>query len=215
MKFVSKLWAIMALIALGIGSNTFAADPLDKVDGYSDMGGTQVSFSAVAADGSYSITLSRFEGVAFAGDVGGLKPVAGPITDKPTSKPVWIYRIPDGSTVYAVRLGSNWGEMSEELGQIDLTKDSTGAVRPQATITGGKASIRFGKRAKPCEMISWVVELPNNAGRFWGAHPSEASKWVIPNVNGSPRTGWCTQGKQVVDVDRHDPQIRVALKAKK
>lgn len=223
MKIFRNLGVIVAM-ALALASNAFAADskpslskgdPLSAVDGYDGMGGTQVAFSKVSGDASYTVTLSRLEGVAFKGDTGGLSPVAGPLNDKPTSRPVWIYKIPDGSTVYAFRLGANWGTMSEELEQLDLSKDSTGAARPQGVIEGGKVTIRFEKRAKPCEMISWVVALPNNAGRMWGAHPSEVSKWVVPNVNGSPRTGWCTKGTQVVDVDQHDPQIRVALKAKK
>lgn len=208
MKFISKLWSIvtMATMSLMFGSNAFAqADPLDKVVGYDKMGGTQVSVSNVGADGNYSVTLMRLEGVAFKDAIGALKPTAGPLQDEPTQQSVWIYAIPDGSKVYAFGLGSQWGTMSKDVNEMDL-----GKARANATITGGQVSLTFVKNADPkkaCEMVNWVVVTPDG-GRMWGAHPAMSSPWVIPNVNKSPRTGWCVKGNQILAVDK---DIRAAL----
>lgn len=206
MPVVATMVAALSLV-LGSGAQ---ADPLDKVVGYDKMGGTEVSVSAVGADGTYTITLARLEGVAFKSKIGSLTPTAGPLNDKPTQQSVWIYAIPDGSMVYAMGLGGQWGDMSKEVDELDINK-----ARAQATITGGKVSVAFVKNADPkkaCEMVNWVVVTPG--GRMWGAHPLEPSPWVVPNVNGSPRTGWCVQGSQIVTVDKFDPKIRAALKAK-
>lgn len=206
-KHIYKPAVIVMMAALSLNVQ---AEPLDKVVGYDQMGGTQVAVSTVGADGNYTITLSRLEGVAFKGALGSLKPTAGPLDDEPTKQPVWIYAIPDGSTVYAFGLGSQWGTMSKEVDELDLNK-----ARAHATITGGKVSMSFVKNSDPkkaCEMVNWVVV--SDGGRMWGAHPAKTSPWVVPNVANSPRTGWCVKGNQVVTVDQFDPAIRTALKAK-
>lgn len=216
-KYLSQLWAVLAAI-LAIGGNAFAhdgkavtkGDPLDKVVGYDKMGGTQVSFSEVRADGTYTVTLSRLEGVAFKDSIGGLKPTAGPLDDEPTKQPVWIYAIPDGSKVYAFGLGSQWGTMSKDVNELELSK-----AKSSGTISGGKVELVFTKNADPkkaCEMVNFATNTAG--GNMWGAHPSKVSPWVVPNVANSPRTGWCVKGNQIVTIDAYDPAIRVALKAK-
>lgn len=212
-SFLRNFWAafVVALIALSVGGNAFAqTDPLDKVVGYDKMGGTQVSFSPVRADGTYTVTLSRLEGVAFKDNVGGLKPTAGPLDDEPTKEKVWIYAIPDGTPVLAFGLGSQWGTMSKDVNELDQAK-----AKSRGTIVGGKVELVFTKNADPrkaCEMVNFAVIT--SGGNMWGAHPSKVSPWVVPNVANSPRTGWCVKGNQIVTVDQFDPQIRVALKAK-
>lgn len=213
MKLVSnKYWSIlaMAFLSLVFGSNAFAQDPLRNVNGYDGADGpTGVTPSGVSADGSYTVTLTKQIGVAFTQSVAGAsQPYRGPVQDQPTKQPVWLYNVPDGSTVYALRLGSNWGDMSKDLNQVDLNKAAA-----RGTIAGGNVTLRFAKGKNACEMVNWVVVTPAG-GRFWGSNPSGNSPWLVPNVNGSPRTGWCVQGNSVVTVDAYDPTIRAALAAK-
>ncbi len=207
-SFVSNSLAILAVAITSLSA--FAQDPLKSVNGYDGSDGpTTVAPSSVGADGSYTITLAKQVGVAFTASVAGAgKSYAGPIQDTPTKESVWLYNVPDGSTVYAFGLGSAWGDMSKDLNQVDLAK-----AKARGTINGGVVTLRFAKGKNACEMVNFVV-VTSAGGRFWGSNPSGNSPWLVPNVNGSPRTGWCVRGNEVVTVDQYDPQIRVALKAK-
>lgn len=205
-KFLSSLAALFALAVFG-PSQAWAQTALDKVAGYAPSGETIFAPGAVAADG-YTIGLIKQFGVSFESSVGQLRPFRGPFLDKPTGKNVWHYAIPNGSTVYAMPLGSAWGEMSEELMQIDVKK-----AKSSSTSSGGAANFRFAKGSLPCEMVTWVV-VNADGTRFWGSHP-DGSPYVVLNNATSPRTGWCVPGNQVITVDRHDPAIRPALAQKK
>lgn len=202
MKSFCKLSAI-ALMAL-VSATTWAAGPLDGVAGYDPaQGGNAINLSASSVSGdAYTITITGMIGVSFDG-LKGLKPY-NVAPDAPTKKQVSLYNLPDGTKVYAMGLGSDWGEMSEELNAIDV-----GKAKANGTISKGVVTLQFQKGAERCRTATWVVVLPDSQ-RAWGGHPEDG--WSTKNVNGSPMTGWCFEGSNVV---RLDEAAKVALAKKK
>lgn len=203
-KFVSSKYLIaIAAIALTSTTSVMAqADPLKDMSGYAGGGGYSPVFtpSAVAADGSYTITLSKMFGVN--GQVAGHSAIRGPFKDGPTGETVYHYAVPDGAKVCVMRLGKTFREEWRDLNRLDTNKAVACGVA-----SGGAVTFKFVKGEKPCESVNTVIDA---SGRFWGAHP-EPSAWVVPNKNGSPRTAWCIDNGRVVTVDQHDPGMRAAL----
>lgn len=201
-KFVSKTFAILA-VALA-STATLAADPLAGVAGYDPAGGGGIDLTASAVtNGSYTITISGMIGVT-PDQLNGLTPYDKKM-DGPLKKEVGLYKLPAGTVVYAMGLGRDWGEMSEELPKIELAK-----AKAKATFgADGKLTFTFTKGEERCRTVNWVAVLPNGDQRAWGGHPEA---WVAKNVNGSPRTAWCFKGDAVVQMDR---PTKLALAGKK
>lgn len=225
--FLKNLLAI-ATMALMAFANAFAADgksvvskgdPLDAVaahDKTSGGGGTIFTPVSVNDDGSVTVRFDRLIGVEFKETVGDVKAFRGPVTDGPTKRPVWNFHIPDGWTVHAIRLGNDWGEMGAELAQVDIPNKSVAS----GALKGGTVTLTIPKHpsGKPCAMLNWVVTPAGSTApepRFWGSHPNPGNPWVVPNVNTSPRTGWCVRDNQIVTVDEFDKRIRAAMAKKK
>lgn len=206
MSFVKKLFAILAMVFAPFA--IMAAEPLAGVAGYDpNIGGTGLIPSAVK-DSKYTVTLSGVIGVSFA-ELKGLTAMKS-AEDGPTKKTVQLYNLPEGTTIYAMPLGREWGEMSEELGAIDLKKaKASGKIVKAKGSQDGKATLAFQKGAtERCRVVTWVAVLPDGQ-RAWASHPEE---YATKNVNGSPMTGWCFTGDTVAKLD---DETKLALSAKK
>lgn len=202
MKFLKKIAAIFAMALAPFA--TMAADPLSGVAGYdSAQGGGVINLSASSVSGNaYTITVSGMIGVSFDG-LKGHKPY-NVAADAPTKKQVSLYNLPNGAMVYAMGLGRDWGNMPEELMQIDVAK-----AKANGKISGGKVELAFTRGNERCQTVTWVAVLPDSQ-RVWGGHPEDG--WSTKNVNGSPMTGWCFEGSTVV---RLDEGTKTALAGKK
>ncbi len=180
-----------------------AADPLGSVAGYDPAGvNTTILTHSSVANGAYTISLKGVIGVSFE-DLKGLTPYSK-TTDGPTKKAIGLYNLPDGTTIYAMGLGGEWGDMPEDLGVIDVTK-----AKAKGTLTGGTVTLAFTKGDERCRTATWVAVLPDGQ-RAWSSHPEAG--WNAKNVNGSPRTAWCFKGDTVVQMDS---PTKLALAAKK
>lgn len=202
MKSFRKLSAIVLMASVSLAS--LAAGPLDGVAGYDPaQGGNAINLSASPVSGNaYTITVSGMIGVSFDG-LKGLKPY-NVATDVPTKKQVSLYNLPEGTMVYAMGLGRDWGTMSEELNAIEV-----GKAKANGAISKGAVTLQFQKGTERCRTVTWVAVLPDGQ-RAWGGHPEDG--WSTKNVNGSPMTGWCFEGSNVV---RLDEAAKVALASKK
>jgi len=200
-KFIAKIAAITLAIA---STATLATEVLTGVAGYDPAGGstTTLTPSAVKDGGAYTIRLQGVIGVSFDA-LKGLTPYAKAM-DAPTKKQVNLYNLPDGTIIYAMGLGREWGEMSEDLGAIPVDR-----AKAKGTITGGSVTLPFTKGTERCRVVTWTGVLPDGQ-RVWGSHPE--SGWNAKNVNGSPRTAWCFKGDTVVTMDQ---PTKLALAGKK
>lgn len=199
-KFVPKTFAILA-VALA-STATLAADPLAGVAGYDPAGGGGIDLTAsTVKDNAYTITISGMIGVAF-DELKGVTLIRS-ATDAPTKKQVNLYQLPAGTTVYAMPLGREWGDMTEELKAITVDK-----AKANGKIVDGKVALTFQKGDERCRVVTWVAVLPDGQ-RAWGGHPGA---WSTKNVNGSPMTGWCFNNTTVVKLDQ---ATRTALATKK
>lgn len=200
---ISSLAFVMSLMAM-FGQPVLAQDALRGVAGYDPaQGGNSISLSASSVSGnSYTVTVSGMIGASFEA-LKDHKPYSTE-PDKPTGKPINLYNLPNGTMVYAMGLGRDWGNMSEEVGQIDLKK-----AKANGKIANGAVTLQFQKGTERCRTVNWVVVLPDGQ-RAWGGHPEDG--WSTKNVNGSPMTGWCFEGSNVV---RLDDATKTALASKK
>jgi len=194
---------LTALAALALTTSAFAAGPLSGVAGYdpAEAGGGDLTASTLSGN-AYTITMTDVIGVSFA-NLKGLTPMKK-AKDAPTKKQVGLYALPDGTMVYAMGLGREWGSMSEELMQIDITK-----AKASGKISAGKVELAFTKGEERCRVVTWVAALPDGQ-RAWASHPGGG--WSTKNVNGSPMTGWCFEGTKVVQIDQ---PTKLALAKKK
>jgi len=200
---MKKTYAALAALAL-VSSISFAA-PLTGVAGYDPAtAGSTITLSATPVrDNAYTVKLGGVIGVSFE-DLKGMKPIRT-VTDQPTKKAVSLYTLPDGTTIYAMGLGREWGEMTEEIKGIDLAK-----AKASGKIANGAVSLDFKKGDERCRVVTWVAVLPDGQ-RVWGGHPEGG--WSTKNVNGSPMTGWCfAKDGAVVKMDQ---ATKTALAAKK
>jgi hypothetical protein len=202
--------ALMAFASLA----SLAAGPLSGVAGYDPaQGGNTITLAASSVTGNaYTITVSGMIGVSFDG-LKGQKPY-NVATDAPTKKQVSLYNLPNGTMVYAMGLGRDWGNMSEELNAIDVAKaKASGKIiinkLPNGQSDNGTVMLQFQKGDERCRTVTWVAVLPDGQ-RAWGGHPEDG--WSTNNVNGSPMTGWCFEGSKVV---RLDEATKTALAQKK
>lgn len=201
MKFVQKIAAILAMAIAPLA--TMAADSLSGVAGYdpAEAGGGDLSASALNGN-AYTVTMTNVIGVAFA-DLKGFTPMKK-VKDAPTKKQIGLYVLPDGTTIYALGLGREWGTMSEDLMQIDVAR-----AKANGKISAGKVELAFTKGDERCRVVTWVAVLPDGQ-RAWASHPGGG--WSTKNVNGSPMTGWCFEGTKVVQIDQ---PTKLALAKKK
>lgn len=208
MKFVSKI----AMLAMALTSNVFAQQQptgAEATNSYSGGGGWTEVVPGTLSGNAYTMGFRNMKGFSFKSTVAGATaPYEGPFQDKPTNQPGYNYRIPNGSTVYVMGLGKDWGKMSKDLEQVDIKK-----ALANGTINDGNFNVTMTVREKPCETVNFVVVTPAG-GRFWGHHPDPDKGWVLPNVGGSPRTAWCVKGNAIVKTDDFDPSIRTALAKK-
>ncbi len=199
-KFVPK--SLIALAIISVSAAVMAADPLSGVAGYDPAGGGGIGLTASAVkDNAYTVTLTGVIGVSFT-DLKGMKPMKK-AQDAPTKKQVSLYTLPAGTTIYAMGLGRDWGEMSEELMAITVDK-----AKASGKLADGAVTMTFQKGEERCRVVTWVGVLPDGQ-RVWSGHPAA---WSTKNVNGSPMTGWCFDGSTVVKLDQ---ATRTALATKK
>lgn len=202
MKSFCKLSTIALMASVSLAS--LAAEPLTGVAGYDPAQTSSIGFSASSVKGdAYSVTVTGQVGVTLDTELKGIKPLKT-ATDVPTKKKAYVYGLPDGTMVYAMGLGSDWGEMSEELAAIDIAK-----AKASGTISKGAVTLQFQKGPERCRTVNWVAVLPDGQ-RAWGGHPEGG--WNAKNVNGSPRTAWCFKGDEVVQMDQ---ATKTALAGKK
>lgn len=196
MKSFSKPLAILVMALAS--ATTMAADPMRGIVGYDakEAGGgwTTLTPGTVGADGSYAVTLTRLIAVS-SDDLGMPDAFIDKKTNPVTKQPVFLYRV-DAGTVYAMGLGTLWGNIPEEVQKIPTDK-----AIAHGNVVNGTATLQFvrvaGEQARP---VNWVVKFPNGK-QAWGSHPGQThadSPWVATNVNGAPLTVWAYDGNNVV-----------------
>lgn len=155
-----------------------------------DDGPLQLSFSQLAPNGAYTVTIERVVAI-FTADPG----IQGSERLSDTTvkgKNVWIVKtLPSGSRLYAIGLGHDWAGKGNDIRNIDLEK-----AKSSALISGGTARLDFVRpEGQQCRVLNLVIVFPDGT-RAWGPAPALGDSFRL-NVGGKPALGWCFDGQRI------------------
>ncbi|MBP9697852.1 MAG: hypothetical protein KBD65_01535 [Candidatus Moranbacteria bacterium] len=193
---------LSAVALMAFASATTWSAPLDNVAGYDpkDAGGwLQLSFSDVGSDGSYTVTTSGQIGISFV-DLGMPDLFIDKMTDPVTKAPVWRYRIPDGSAVHPMPLGSKWGDRPTDPTQIDVNKVQINGHMVSGQVKNGQATLKFTRADKEmARPVNFVIRYPNGK-QSWGSLPGQTpadSDYVAVTLENRPMAVWGFNGNKI------------------
>lgn len=194
MKSFRNMSAIV-LMALVSATSVMAQSSLPGFDGYDsrDRGGwLKLSFSDVAPDGSYTVNTAEQIAVSFK-DLGMPEYLIEKTVDaRDKTTPVWLYRIPDGSTLHPIQIGAFWRDLPTDVTQIPLDKVRVNGQVVVGQIKNGASSFKLVKKPdRDSIAFSFVVKMPK--GQAWGSltgQTSEDSPFTVVTVDNRPAVAW-------------------------